>query len=274
MTGMRRGDGPLDDPPEQDFVGNRDLTAWPTRLGGAVAATALRAGHRLAPHGLLLATLAVGMVLAAALTAAAGAVYEAVAESDGVAGLDQPVLAAAVAARTPGLDSAVTAYTNLGGTTGMPLLAGAVAAGLALAWRRWTPVVLVAVTAAGSVLMTVAGKAVVGRTRPPLSQAVPPFEHSFSFPSGHSLNSMAIAGIVAYLLLRRLERTWSRALTVVLAVLFATTMGLSRVYLGHHWLTDVLVAWALALAWLAVVVTAHRLFLTVRRHRRAGAARP
>jgi undecaprenyl-diphosphatase len=84
---------------------------------------------------------------------------------------------------------------------------------------------------------------------------------------------MAIAGIVAYLLLRRLERTWSRALTVVLAVLFATTMGLSRVYLGHHWLTDVLVAWALALAWLAVVVTAHRLFLTVRRHRRAGAER-
>jgi undecaprenyl-diphosphatase len=273
MTGMRRGDGPLDDPPEQDFVGTRDLTAWPTRLGGAVAAAALRAAHRLAPHGLLLGTLAVGMVLAAALTAVAGAVYEAVAESDGVAGLDQPVLAAAVAARTPELDSAVTAYTNLGGTTGMPLLAGAVAGGLALAWRRWTPVVLVAVTAAGSVLMTVAGKAVVGRTRPPLNQAVPPFEHSFSFPSGHSLNSMAIAGIVAYLLLRRLERTWSRALTVVLAVLFATTMGLSRVYLGHHWLTDVLVAWALALAWLAVVVTAHRLFLTVRRHRRAGAER-
>ncbi len=47
-------------------------------------------------------------------------------------------------------------------------------------------------------------------------------------------------------------------------------MGLSRVYLGHHWLTDVLVAWSLALAWLGVVITAHRLFITVRRNRRSA----
>ena len=54
-------------------------------------------------------------------------------------------------------------------------------------------------------------------------------------------------------------------LTLAVAGLFALAMGLSRVFLGHHWLTDVLVAWTLGLAWLAVVVTAHRLFLTVRR---------
>jgi membrane-associated phospholipid phosphatase len=118
--------------------------------------------------------------------------------------------------------------------------------------------------------MTIAGKDMIGRLRPPLELAVPPYESSPSFPSGHSLNALVLAGIVAYLLVIRQHRRRTRILTIALAVLFTVTMGLSRVYLGHHWLTDVLVAWTLGIAWLAVVITAHRLFLTFHLQRAAA----
>lgn len=115
--------------------------------------------------------------------------------------------------------------------------------------------------------MTIAGKQLVGRTRPLLADAVPPYEYSASFPSGHSLNSVVIAGVVVYLVILRLKSRRGRIWTAALAAAFAVTMGLSRVYLGHHWLTDVLAAWALGLAWLVLVITAHRLYLTTRKRR-------
>jgi membrane-associated phospholipid phosphatase len=213
------------------------------------------------PDRLPLITLVAGLAVVAVLTALAAGVYDAVAEADGIAGLDRPALDAALAVRTPTANRIVTAYTHLGGPVWMPVLATIAAVALALAWRQWTPIALVAITGLGSLLLTMIGKAVVGRSRPPLVDAVAPVETSFSFPSGHSLNSLALAGIVAYLLVRRQKTARARTFTIALTCVFALTMGLSRVYLGHHWLTDVLVAWALALAWLTVVITAHRLFL-------------
>ena len=264
--------GPVDralaESPDQDYVGTRDLTRWPTAAGRFILDLSLRAARRIAPHRLLAITLAIGLGLVTILTALAAGVYDSVVEADGIAGLDRPVLDAVLDARTTTGNRVVTAFTNLGGPVEMPVLATVAALALALAWRQWTPIALTAVTGLGSLLLTMVGKAAVGRSRPPLVDAVPPFETSFSFPSGHALNSLALAGIIAYLLVRKQRHAWARALTIALASAFAVLMGLSRVYLGHHWLTDVLVAWTLALAWLTVVITAHRLFITLRRRRR------
>lgn len=249
------------------FVGGNDLTRWHTRLGRFLAFVAGHVSRVLGPHAALILTLAVGAALAASLTAVFAQVYEAVVDADGVAGLDHPVLAAAKAVRSPALDIIATGYTDVGGTIGMPVLALAVMIALALRRRSWTPVILIVIAAAGSLLMTIAGKSLIGRTRPQLTDAVPPYEYSASFPSGHSLNSVVIAGVVAYLVILRLQSARARVATALLAGLFAATIGLSRVYLGHHWLTDVLAAWALGAAWLALVITAHRLYLTTRTHR-------
>ncbi len=223
------------------------------------------------PHAALLLIICIGGGVAAGLTAVSAEVYEAVVESDGVAALDQPALDLAVGLRQGWLDAFITGYTNVGGPIGMPILAISVMVFLAVRGRSWTPVILLPAAAFGSLLMTVAGKDAIGRLRPPIELAVPPYESSPSFPSGHSLNALVIAGLIAYLLVIRQHRKRTRALTITLAVVFAVTMGVSRVYLGHHWLTDVLVAWTLGIAWLSLVIAAHRLVLTVHApHRERG----
>jgi len=250
------------------LVGLRDLTVWRTRGGRVLVAAATRLASLLGPHVAVLALLVAAGAFVTALTGASAEIYEHVSDDQGVAGFDRPVLDAVLQLRSDPANAAVAFYTDLGGATGMPLLTVLAVLAMTLGWRQWTPAVLVLVAGAGSLTMTVVGKNLVGRTRPPLVDAVPPFEGSSAFPSGHALNAVVIAGVLAYLLIRRQQRAWARVTTVGAAAAFAITMGLSRVYLGHHWLTDVLVAWTLGLAWLTLVVVAHRLFLTVTRRDR------
>lgn len=251
------------------FIAGQDLTNWKSPAGRTLARGAEKATSLLGPYAALIITLIVGLAAALSLALVFGEVYESVTEADGVAGLDDPVLAAAKSVRSPALDSATTAYTNIGGTVGMPILAVGIMIFLATKRRSWTPVILMLAAGLGSLVITILGKPIFGRARPDIADAIPPYEHSASFPSGHSLNSIVIAGIVAYLIILRLKTLRARVVTILVAGVFAFTMGLSRVYLGHHWLTDVLAAWAIGVAWLALVITAHRLYLTVRtrRHR-------
>lgn len=239
-------------------------TAW-DRM--AATASAWRWPAWAAANLALLLVAVGGVLLVGALTALSAEVYESVDEGEGVAALDRPALDLARNLRTPAAVRAVSLLTDVGGERVLPVLATLAAVVMALAWRRWTPLLVMAVAGGGSVLLTVVGKAVVGRTRPPAYAAVPPLETSASFPSGHALNIVVVAGVVAYLLLRRQRTVWARSLTVVAAVLVAVAIGLSRVFLGHHWLTDVLVAWTLGLAWLGVVVTAHQVSVRVRSSR-------
>lgn len=246
------------------FVGDRDLTHWYTPFGRFLSGMARRISGKLGANAALIITLLVGMAMAVVLSALAVQVYDAVTDSDGVAGLDRPLLAAAIGLRSPIADTLATGYTDIAGPIGMPVLAVAALLFLSIRRKSWTPAILIAAAGTGSLLMTIAGKQLIGRTRPPLWDAVPPYEYSPSFPSGHSLNAVVIAGVVAYLLILRQHRVRVRVTTVVVAAVFAFTIGISRVFLGHHWFTDVLAAWALGAAWLALVITAHRLYLTVR----------
>jgi undecaprenyl-diphosphatase len=267
--------GPARPVPDHERIGDRDLAQWHTRTGrwfvAQVARLVVVLGRvwrwSLANLALVVTVLVGGGVVLAA-TALAAEVYDAVVESEGLAGLDQPVLDAAVRSRTPTSEVWVTHFTDLGGTVGMPVIAVVIVTVLAVTRRSWLPVVLMTIAAAGSVLITVLGKDLTGRARPPVALAVPPLETSPSFPSGHTLNATVVLGVAAYLVVLGRRHLRSKLLVVSLVVVFVVAMGLSRVWLGHHWLTDVVAGWLVGLAWLGVVVTGHRVKVTLDRAQR------
>lgn len=229
-----------------------------------------RYGRWLGPYAALWITLIIGGVLVITLALLGAEVYQSVVDQDGVSGLDQPALELAKQYRNPGLDSAVTAFTNIGGGVGMPILASILVAWLIYASRSWRPLILVGGAAAVSITATTVGKTLLGRTRPDHIDAVPPFEFSPSFPSGHTLNTTVVIGVVVYLMCLQADQTWVRASVITAGAVFIIAMGLSRVFLGHHWMTDVMAAWLLGLAWLGMVILAHRLFHVIRRREHAG----
>ena len=237
---------------------------WYTPVGRRAAALATAVGHRVGAQPALAIVLAVGVAVAFLMSFLVARVYDAVTEDEGIATLDVPVLQSAMQLRTPWLDSFAAGVAYLFGPVGMPCLAVAALLLLALTRRSWTPAILVVGAGVGSLLMTIAGKDIIGRHRPALVDAVPPYEYSPSFPSGHTLNATVVAGVVGYLIWLHRRTLLAKIACVVVPVVIALVVGLTRVLLGAHWFTDVLAAWLLGAAWLAVVITAHRLYLTAR----------
>jgi undecaprenyl-diphosphatase len=168
-----------------------------------------------------------------------------------------PQLSALVRAfRSPAVTRVLWIATVSGDTRTELVLTGVVVA-LLLMWGRRAEALLAAfVVAVGSEFGSVI-KTVAGRTRPPIEFMLIRSPLSRSFPSGHALGSILFYGVVAFVLLRATDSTPRRRLAVVLACAAAIFLvGLSRVYLGVHWPTDVLASWCLGAAWLTVTLGA------------------
>ena len=114
--------------------------------------------------------------------------------------------------------------------------------------RRYGILVLVLASTSGAVIISAALKDVLGRTRP---SVVPHLVsvRSPSFPSGHSLLSAAVYLTLGTLLARVGTDRVTKSYLVVLSATLAILIGLSRIYLGVHYPTDVLAGWTLGFLW-------------------------
>ncbi len=148
----------------------------------------------------------------------------------------------------------MTAVSAGGGTLGMAVLATLAVAVLLRSGRRGEAAT-VAVAAAGAGGLVVAFKHLYGRARPPVADRLV-VETTASLPSGHALGSTVVLGIVAVVVGLHVRKRAVRVGLAGLAAALAVTIGLSRLYLGVHWATDVVTGWLLGGAWLAACTTA------------------
>jgi undecaprenyl-diphosphatase len=202
------------------------------------------AGQRSRPGGV--AALAVGLaVLAiAAVWAASTGV--------GPAWFDAAALDESLEERTPTLTALAVVITTLGSTVAMAVLA--VAVGAWCWWRGQRADAVLAVGAmAGASLVFRLIKVLLARERPPVADHLV-VETNESLPSGHATMSIVVIGTIVVLAWAGLGAL-GRAAVVVVAAAWVGAVGATRVYLGVHWISDVLAGWAVGAAWLALCVT-------------------
>ncbi len=169
------------------------------------------------------------------------------------ASFDAPIVQYAAARRVRYLTSIVTAITAVG--SDLYLWIAVIIGGTILAWltRSWRPPLVLALVMGGAVSLDHLIKFTVARMRPPLLfWAIP--AHDWSFPSGHATESTAVYLTLALMFANTQRRLGVKIVTYTIAIVAAFLIGVSRVYLGVHWPTDVIVGWALGVAWSAIVI--------------------
>jgi undecaprenyl-diphosphatase len=169
-----------------------------------------------------------------------------------------------VSERSASATTFFTLMTNIGSPIGLAVIAVVVAVILAIR-RRWRWLIYLAVTVGGGSLLNLELKRYFARARPDVAEMLRR-ANGYSFPSGHAMGSAVVLGALAYLAFRVI-RSWP-VKTGVMAFLYTliATIALSRVYLGVHWISDVLAGVTAGTVWVTTTTVAYE---TLRRIRAA-----
>jgi undecaprenyl-diphosphatase len=230
---------------------------WVARLRDRYQRQLAFLARRLRPGGALGLSLTVTVAALVGAGWAFGALLQDVLARDELQRVDRPVAVFFVRHREAWLTRSLQDLSNLGSIRILLPLLLVVGVGWRLRRRTWRPLVLLAGAFAGADLAFNAVKELVRRPRPPAVILLKPVTGP-SFPSGHATQAVAVYGMLAALVAAATPRWGRKVAAWAAAVVIAGLVGLSRLYLGAHWLTDVLAGFALGAAWLFALLTLAR----------------
>jgi membrane-associated phospholipid phosphatase len=158
--------------------------------------------------------------------------------------------------RTPAMTAAMQLWSDLNGNWAMIAWA-ALFAGYLLWQCRYDWAFTVAAAVPGIELLNALVKVIVKRPRPAFDIALEQYQ-TYSFPSGHVAVSTVFYGLVAAYVIAHVQSVGVRAASVAAAACLVALVGVSRMYLGVHYPTDVLGALLEGLAWIALGLALRR----------------
>jgi undecaprenyl-diphosphatase len=174
---------------------------------------------------------------------------------------DQQFLRSINEQSTKGLDTFFLIATEFGGVIFVSVVSALSLAYLLYRRRRYDALLL-AVGVGGAALLNYTAKLTFVRERPDLwNQLIQ--ETTYSFPSGHAAGSSALAVCIVALL----WRTKCRIPALIIAPLYIVLIGFSRMYLGVHYLTDIVAGWIVGISWTLIIIS----IIYYRRKKRAFA---
>src|SRR5207247_2088440 len=128
-------------------------------------------------------------------------------------------------------------WTNIAGPIGMGILVAGVSVVLIIK-KRVNSAVFIVLTALGGFLLNAGLKMIFVRARPDIATAIA-VASWYSFPSGHAMASFVVLGSMAYLVLRMRLDWMARSALLALIIMMIVLVGMSRLYLGVHWISDI-----------------------------------
>lgn len=199
-------------------------------------------------------TLTAGIVLAAIFSLLFLAIVHNIVDQESLLQFDANILHAVQSLRTPALNGVMLFATYVAQWNMVAV--GVVIAGISfwLISRRSYALTLLLSVVGGQMFVWIV-KHLVNRPRPSVLGALLT-EESLSFPSGHSFAAFSFYGLIVYFLFRLARTKSKKTLILACGVLIASAIGLSRIYLGVHWPSDVLASFAAGAAWLSGFITA------------------